>query len=124
MCPVLDPQVYGDLVCHLDRLRESDTLCIVEGKKDKAALESFGLQRIIMLYHSPLFAIVESIPAECHKVAILTDLDTEGRSLYRRLSKELERRGIQIDDGFRLFLFKETKLRQIESLRTVHQGSL
>jgi 5S rRNA maturation endonuclease (ribonuclease M5) len=103
------------LIEELEKLRLSNKLIIVEGKKDKEALKKFGIKNVITL-KEPLYKICEEITDE--KVIILTDLDKEGKRLYSKLKENLERNGIKIDDGFRLFLFKETKLRQIEGLYT------
>lgn len=88
-------------------------LAIVEGRKDKRALESLGFRKIITL-NKPLYKIVENIKA--NEVMILTDLDREGKKLYKQLLQELNRNGIKVDNKLRNWLFKNTKLRQIEGL--------
>ena len=40
---------------HIDKIKQSDTLIIVEGKKDKKALENLGIKNIIELNKKPLF---------------------------------------------------------------------
>ena len=95
------------------KLEEKGIPVIVEGKKDKRAMESLGLRNILMLDGRPLFDICESIQAK--EVAILTDLDTEGRKLYSSIYKTLVRRGIKVDNKLRLMLFK-AKLSHIEGL--------
>jgi len=92
---------------------------IVEGKKDKIALENLGCSNIIMLNGNKagLFNIVEKLPENCKEAVILTDLDKKGKQLYHRIKKILTRNKIKIDDRFRLYLFKETKIRQIEGLK-------
>ena len=64
-----------------------------------------------------LFNIVEKLPENCKEAVILTDLDKKGKQLYHRIKKILTRNKIKIDDRFRLYLFKETKIRQIEGLK-------
>ena len=58
-------------------------------------------------------AAIEAMPDS----VMLVDLDKEGKKLYGRLRHDLMRHRVKIDDKFREFLFKETKLRQIEGLR-------
>ncbi len=87
---------------------------IVEGIKDKKALEALGFKNIIVLNSRPIYKVVEGIKSK--EVMILTDLDKEGKKLYSQLSEELSRNGIKIDNRFRNYLFKNTKLRQIEGL--------
>jgi 5S rRNA maturation endonuclease (ribonuclease M5) len=92
--------------------KEKASLIIVEGKKDKAALEELGLSNIIII-NKPLYEIVEKINAK--RVLVLTDLDKEGKQLYAKLKKDLNKLGITVDDRLRNLLFK-TELRQIEGL--------
>ncbi|MBI4439119.1 toprim domain-containing protein [Candidatus Woesearchaeota archaeon] len=88
---------------------------IVEGLKDKKALESLGFRNIFMAT-KPLYKTVEEIAARYEQAIILTDLDREGKILYGRLSQGLQRHGVRIDNQLRTFLMKNTKLRQIEGL--------
>ena len=101
---------------HIDKIKQSNQLIIVEGKKDRKALQNFGIKNIIELNKKPLFEIIENISDKNEKCIILTDLDRHGRELYGKLNSGLQQRGVKIDDSFRNFLFKNTKLRQIEGL--------
>jgi 5S rRNA maturation endonuclease (ribonuclease M5) len=92
--------------------KEKGSLVIVEGKKDKAALEELGFSNIIIL-NKPLYEIVEKINAK--RVLVLTDLDKEGKQIYAKLKKDLNKLGVVVDDRLRNLLFK-TELRQIEGL--------
>jgi 5S rRNA maturation endonuclease (ribonuclease M5) len=95
-----------------------DVLAIVEGKKDRAALEHFGFSNIFSLT-GPLYAMVEDILATGEKkVMILTDLDVEGIKLYEYLRTHLTQKGMHIDNTLRDYLSRETTLRQIERLVT------
>jgi len=98
----------------LEKLRDSKKLIIVEGKKDKAALEKLGITDVVALLRKPLFSFIESINAE--EVIILTDLDPEGKKLYNVLKQGLQEKGIKIDTYFREYLFKNSKLAQIEGI--------
>ncbi len=101
------------LINNLDRIKNK--LFIVEGKKDKKALNSLGINNIITLKKS-LFETVEEISKKTNECVILTDLDKEGRKLYGKLRNDLQKHGVKIDNSFRNFLFRETKVRQIEAL--------
>jgi 5S rRNA maturation endonuclease (ribonuclease M5) len=92
--------------------KEKYSLVIVEGKKDKVALEELGFNNIIIL-DKPLYEIIEQVNVK--RVILLTDLDKEGRNLYSKLKKELDKRGVVVDNRLRNLLFK-TELRQIEGL--------
>jgi len=105
----------------LKRLSEEGLAVIVEGKNDKAALEKLGIagSKIFVLSSQPLFEVAESVAETYKEAAILTDLDSEGRKLYDKLNTLLQRNGVRVDNRFRNFLYKNTKIRQIEGLSTL-----
>jgi 5S rRNA maturation endonuclease (ribonuclease M5) len=106
-----------------DRLKGSGKTIIVEGPKDRTSLRSLGvLNKILVLNKKPLYAVVEEA-ANSSDVVILTDLDREGKRLFGRLNSDLQRFGVRVDNSFRLFLFKHTKLRQIEGIKTYMQNA-
>lgn len=107
-----------ELLEQLEKLRSSGKLIIVEGKKDRQALESLGISSIVTLSKKPLFHIIENIAKDHKEVIILTDLDREGKKLYGKLCSGFQELGVSIDNNFRDFLFRKTKLRQIEGLTT------
>ncbi len=106
-----------DLRAAVEKLKDSGKLVIVEGSRDKKALEMLGIFNVVMLSRKPLFSIIEEIAATAKDVVILTDLDREGKQLYGRISTGLQREGVRIDNEFRDFLFRKTKIRQIEGLK-------
>jgi len=103
----------GNLV---EKIKSSNTLVIVEGKKDKAALRKLGIANIIELSKRPLFQIVEEIAGSNEECIILTDLDKKGRELYGILNSDLQKNGVKINNELRDFLFRHTKIRQIEGI--------
>jgi 5S rRNA maturation endonuclease (ribonuclease M5) len=110
----MTPAQKHELLKMLDAIKGKTI--IVEGMKDKAALEHFGIKDIITLKKG-IFETCQDIP-DNKEVIILTDLDIEGRKLYTIIRANLERRGIKADDGFRAFLRKYTPLRHIEGLKS------
>jgi len=112
---------FQDLI---DKIITSDILVIVEGKKDKIALEKLGINNIIELNKKPIFQIVEEISNSNEECIILTDLDKEGKQLYSKLNSDLQRHGIKVNNKLREFLFKNTKLRQIEGIGTYFENLL
>ena len=111
---IKNPDELKQLIDEIYSLIESqkDILAVVEGKKDRKALELLGFKRIIIL-DKPLYEIVESV--EEKRVLLLTDLDNEGKRIYAKLKKDLDKRGIVVDNTLRNLLFK-TELRQVEGL--------
>lgn len=98
----------------IGKIKDSNMLVIVEGRKDRIALEKLGLKNIIELSKKPLYQIVEEIASGNKEVIILTDLDKKGKELYGKLSRDMQKFGVRINNELREFLFKNTKLRQIE----------
>ncbi len=94
--------------------KTKSTLILVEGIKDKQALESLGFTRVITLKNRPLFEVVESI--EEKEIILLTDLDKEGKKLFSILRKGLERRGVKTNNNLRRILAR-LGVKTIESLK-------
>lgn len=108
--------VADELRQHLRNVGESHILIIVEGFKDKRALQGLGISNVFSLDRMPLYKAVETVVRKAEECMILTDLDREGKKLYARLSHDLQRHGVRVDTSFREFLFRHTSLRQIEGL--------
>lgn len=102
----------------IEKIKDSNILVIVEGKKDKAALNKLGIINIVELSKKPLFQIAEEIAGSNEECIILTDLDKEGKQLYSKLHYDLQKNGVKINNKLREFLFKNTRLRQIEGIVT------
>jgi|SRR3989338_3479126 len=100
----------------IEKLKDSNTPVIVEGIKDKKALQKLGISNIVELSRKPLFQIVEEIADSDYECAIMTDLDRKGKELYGKLNSDLQKHGVKINNKLRDFLFKHTKLRQIEGI--------
>lgn len=100
----------------ISKLKESGKLVIVEGKKDRSALEGLGVKNILILKSAIYKEIEDAVNNGNREIVILTDLDKTGKKLYARLKSGLTERGVTVDSYFREFLFKHTKLRQIEGM--------
>lgn len=99
-------------------LKQSKKAIIVEGIKDKKALESLSIKNIFVLNKKPIFEVVENLAKNNKEAIILTDLDKEGKKLYGKIFQELKRNRIKVDRYFREWLQKNTKLSHIEGLET------
>lgn len=108
----MDETILEILEC-IERSLEKPVL--VEGKKDKAALEQLGFIDVTIL-DGPLYKMVEKIQEKnINSIILLTDLDSEGRKLYSKLKSSFEERGVKVDDELRNLLWK-SDLRQVEGL--------
>lgn len=104
------------MISWLCDLKNSGKVVIVEGERDKRALNLLGVPNVISISRRPLFSFVEDIQSKHKGVVILTDLDREGRKLYHKLNHEFQKSGVKVDRKFREFLFSETNLSQIEGI--------
>ena len=98
---------------YISEIKDNNYLVIVEGKKDRLALNQLGIRHIITLENKPLFEIIESINEKT--IVILTDLDSEGNKIFNKLRHNLQRNGIKLNNNLRKELSK-TSLKQIEGL--------
>ena len=90
-----------------DKLR--DNIMIVEGKKDRRALNNLGLRDIIAINGKPLANIADDVKDKLEKnqgcsVVILTDFDREGRKLAAKLRILLQRLKIHPNTRLRKML--------------------
>lgn len=104
-------ELFRELIQYLQSL---SCPIVVEGPKDVASLEAFGISN-----SHPLTKFLESeaeqIAQSSKEVVILTDLDPRGKRIYSVLSKLFTRMGVRVLDKPRELLF-QTKLRQVEGL--------
>ena len=105
-----------EILDEIEKVKNSGFLIIVEGMKETKALQHFGIKKIETLSRKPLFHIIDEIASENKKVLILTDFDKKGKELYGKLKKGLLKLGVKVDDSFREFLQKNTRLSHIEGL--------
>jgi len=99
----------------ISELSKSNKLIIVEGPKDKKALNKLGINNyIVVLTKKPLFEIIENISKITDEVIILTDFDKKGKELYGKLNSGLQKYGVKVDHYFREWLQRNTKLSHVE----------
>lgn len=114
--------VYDEIMGYLDEIKKHGKLVIVEGVNDKKALQSFGVKRVKTLSKRALYKVVEEVKDK--EVVLLVDLDKAGKKLYAYFNSEFSQRGVRVDNKFREFLFRKTKLRQIEGLKRFMERTL
>ncbi|MGQ0795271.1 MAG: toprim domain-containing protein [Nitrosopumilaceae archaeon] len=98
---------------------KKDSIVVVEGKRDSAALKKLGFSGIIYEFHSFKGLVKFADSMDSYKqMILLLDLDRKGRYLTRRIISLLEHR-IKIDLSFKrkLAMITKGKIRHIEDLR-------
>src|SRR3989344_9225409 len=109
-------EAEDDFLRIIDRIIDSKVLVIVEGRKDRTALKKLGIVNVIEIDKKPLFKVIEDVYMKNKACVILTDLDTEGKKIYSKLNSGLSQHGVHVDNMLRHFLFRKTKIRQIEGI--------
>ncbi len=106
-----------EIINEIERVRQNDFLVIVEGRKDRIALEQLGLQEIFVLNEGGkgLYEKIEEICLKGRNVVVLTDLDKKGRKLYELLKNEISKRGLRVNNHLRDLLFR-MRISHVEGL--------
>ena len=108
----------------IEKIREEEPIIIVEGIKDKKALEAFQIKNIIILNGKDIWNRIEQTVEKNRKETkereflILTDFDKKGKELYGKIAKNLDKLGAKINKEYREFFQKKTKLSHVEGLET------
>ncbi|MFH0986605.1 MAG: toprim domain-containing protein [Candidatus Micrarchaeota archaeon] len=100
----------------LRELAEDKNPKLVEGKRDKQALETLGIKNIYKIHNSPLSTLADRISAQTNEAIILTDFDRRGKQLLERLSELLEGSGVKVNKDYRRMLRLMTGIKYIEEL--------
>ncbi|MCI4340716.1 MAG: toprim domain-containing protein [Thermoplasmata archaeon] len=87
----------------LDASRSPDTVIVVEGERDRTALARLGIEGRVRLLHRgrPLSGTAHELVREAKRVIVLTDWDSEGGQLAKRLREFLEAEPVLLDLDFR-----------------------
>jgi len=102
--------------------KNKDVQVVVEGKRDKEVLCSLGFNKILTI-HKGIYETAEEIKSK--EILILTDFDSEGRQIAKKLNLILQHLGYKIDKETRRkvdLMFTKLKIRKIEELRGVLYG--
>lgn len=108
-----DERDFDELNKVICELREDERPKIVEGEKDKRALEHFGIRNIRMIHGKPLSGLAGSIKKDA---ILLVDFDRTGRQLAKRLSDLLKNESVNADLDYRRKLRKYAKINNLEEL--------
>ncbi len=89
----------------LSRLRttNANVPILVEGTRDRHALEALGCRGRILLVHdgAPLIATADQLAEDHDELILLLDWDRTGGSIHRRVKEVLESHAVTCDTSFR-----------------------
>ena len=116
----MDNQDVEELLKILEE--NKDKQVIVEGKRDKKALCSLNFTNVVTI-NKGLYETVEGLKEK--EVLLLTDFDSEGKRIAKKLNTLLQRLCYKVDRNTRRkisFLFAGLRIKRIEELRGVIYG--
>lgn len=108
-----------ELIKEIEKVKNNNTLIVVEGKKDKIALEKIGFHNIFVLNENgkSILIRIEEIVKRKEECVILTDFDKKGKKLYHLIKSEFISNGVKMDNRLRNMLLK-AHLSHIEGIST------
>ena len=120
-------EVSQSIIALIERINENSSLVLVEGENDERALRMARLKtRVITFCDSkmPKFAFVERIANDYNglSVVILFDYDREGAIAAKRMTVELEEKGVRVERGVREELGKilvKEGIRRLEEMPSI-----
>jgi len=117
----IDVEHFWKIWIRLIDLTNNGSAVIVEGYRDKIALEKLHITRnVVILQKYGLSKTVDYLRTRYNQAVILTDFDKEGEYLAKNLFNILTVEGIHVDQSIRNELRKIlSKIRQIENLNTI-----
>jgi len=88
-----------DVLDELFREWRDGACIVVEGRRDREALEALGLKTGVVAFKTLNCCMSDAIERLCYsdRVVILTDFDHEGEELASRISEVLTKRGVEVN---------------------------
>jgi len=113
----LAEKYFDELLSEIENAKSDDSLIIVEGKKDRIALENLGLKNIFVLNETSksICEKIEEISGKAKEVVIMTDIDKEGKKIYFLMKKAFSQMNVRINNRIRELLIK-LKISHVEGL--------
>lgn len=96
-----------------------NSICIVEGLRDKRVLATLGFENIFDISGRSLYEVVQSISNRFTSAIILSDFDEEGEIIENYLKKNLQAKGVYINSGFRQKMRSLFGIKKIEELNSL-----
>lgn len=85
---------FGNLLMELE---ESGAEVLVEGKRDRIALQKVGIGNRITLISRRPDDVAADVATRAERAAVMTDFDESGEELARRMAEALESHGVRPD---------------------------
>ena len=104
----------------------TDSLILVEGKRDLEALSYLGCYGNIRVYHNykNIVNLVDNFRNRYKKLILLLDLDHSGETMTRKISLLLNQRYIDNYYRYRIMKITQGKIRTVEELKSFYNSML
>jgi 5S rRNA maturation endonuclease (ribonuclease M5) len=117
----MDCETYEELESVIQEMEDFVDAIIVEGVRDKAALEGLGITKeIVMCSSKPDTEFVDYLSRRHKRVTILTDYDRAGKRVNKKLYARLEHAGVKIENQYRGRIGRILGLRGMRCIESVN----
>ena len=109
------------IVSDLRAESESGAVILVEGKRDEECLKRLGIKGTILKYTSIRALLSWAENNSTAKLIVLTDLDSEGASIARRVVVNLSGRMKEVDVSYmrKLSIVRKIGIREIKDIASI-----
>ncbi len=108
---------YEEIINYIKELNElaENIPIIVEGKKDRWALERIGVKgNFILMNGMPIYEFCARIAEKYREIIILVDLDSGGEKIYRKMKHYFSQLGVKVNDKFRNVFLRKLNITKVE----------
>ena len=117
----LDYETYTELENVILEMDDFVDAIIVEGSRDKRALEEIGITKeIVMCSSKSNTDFVDYLRSRHRTVAILTDYDRTGKRFNKKLSAQLEHEGVKVEWRYRRRIGRILGLRGMKCIESMN----
>lgn len=117
----LDFETYMELESVIREMDDFVDAIVVEGVRDKAALEGLGVTKeIVTCASKPDTWFIDYLHSRHKRVTILTDYDKAGKKFNKKLTARLEHAGIKVENQYRGRIGRILGLRGMRDIESVN----
>lgn len=116
-----DYETYTELECIMEEMDDFVDAIVVEGIRDKRALEEMGITKEIVTCATRSHTeFVDYLWRRHKRVTILTDYDRTGKRINKKLTKRLECLGVKVENRYRTRIGRVLGLRGMNCIESLN----
>lgn len=117
----LDYETYTELESIIEEMDDFVDAIVVEGIRDKRALEEMGITKeIVTCARRSHTEFVDYLSLRHKSVTILTDYDRTGKKINKKLTTRLERVGVKVENRYRERIGRVLGLRGMKCIESLN----